>query len=75
MQDHFFQLPPIPSASDPGLYAFQLAIFTKIFPPKIKLEVVQCQQEADLIKAVNELCVGNPSAEMERLLEKLSRPL
>ena len=71
----FFQLPPVPSASDPGLYAFQSEIFTKVFPHKIRLEVVQCQQEADLIRAVNELCVGNPSAEMERLMEKLSRPL
>ena len=33
----FFQLPPVPSASDPGLYAFQSEIFTKVFPHKIKL--------------------------------------
>ena len=57
------------------MYAFQSEICTKVFPHKIKLEVVQRQQEADLIRAVNELCVGNPSDEMEKLMEKLSRPL
>ena len=71
----FFQLPPVPSASDPALFAFQSDMFTKVFPHKIKLEVVQRQQEVDLIKAVNELCIGKPSEQTEKLMESLSRPL
>ena len=71
----FLQLPPVPSASDPALYAFQSNIFTKVFPHKIKLEVIQRQQEADLITAVNEWCVGKPSEYTGKLMESLSRPL
>ena len=71
----FLQLPPIPSASDPALHEFQSNIFTKVFLHKIKLGVVQRQQELDLITAVNELCIGEPSAQTEKLMESLSRPL
>ena len=59
----FFQLPPVPSLTDEGLYAFQSENFRKIFPLHFKLESVLRQTEPDLIKAINELCDGMPSKE------------
>ena len=71
----FFQLPPVPSLTDEGLYAFQSENFRKIFPHHFKLESVLRQTEPDLIKAINELCDGMPSKETATLLKFLSRPV
>ena len=52
----FVQLPPVPSVIDPGLFAFQSDMFAKTFPHKIHLNTVVCQDEVDLVNAINE-CV------------------
>ena len=71
----FYQLPPIPSLSDEGLYAFQSGIFCKIFPHHFKLETVLHQTEMDLIKAINELCDGRPTQDTVKLIKPLKRPI
>ena len=57
----FLQLPAVPCLFDSGKYAFQSEMFTKTFPYKIKLQEVMRQDEPQLINAINELCLGNPS--------------
>ena len=54
----FVQLPPVPSLFDPGKYAFESDMFTKVFPHKIHLDTVMHQDQQDLINAINELCLG-----------------
>ena len=71
----FKQLPPVPSAKDPGHHAFKSDIFKNVFPHQLHLTQVVRQNEADLITAVNELCNGTPSQTTENLLHSLKRPL
>ena len=71
----FKQLPPVPSSTDPGLYAFQSEIFKQIFPHRLHLTKVIRQNEMDLITAVQELSDGTPSIHTEQLLKDLSRPI
>ena len=71
----FKQLPPVPSFSDPGLYCFQSPCFDAVFPHHMFLDEVICQNEADLIAAINELCDGVPSMETKELMKSLQRPL
>lgn len=71
----FTQLPPVASNVDPGKYSFECQNFHKMLPHKLQLNSVFRQKEPDLVQAVNELCMGNPSAETIKLLKSLGRPL
>ena len=71
----FYQLPPVPSLNDEGLYAFQNSLFRKIFPHHFKLETVLYQTEIDLIKAINELCDGRPIPSTVKLIKSLKHPM
>ena len=72
----FVQLPPVPSVLDPGLFAFQSDMFAKTFPHKINLKTVVCQDEVDLLNAINELCLGCPSQQMTvTLMKHLRHPI
>ena len=71
----FYQLPPVPSATDQGLFAFQSNCFTKVFPHKVNLTSVHRQKELDFIRAINDLCEGNLSPRTHQLLSSLSRPI
>ena len=57
----FLQLPPVPSIMDPGMYAFQSGVFNYVFLHKIKLNEVVRQDEPELIAAISELSIGEPS--------------
>ena len=57
----FLQLPPVPSIMDPGRYALQSDVFQYVFPHKIQLKQVVRQNEPELIAAINELAIGEPS--------------
>ena len=73
----FFQLPPVPSKRyrDDGQYCFKSDMWPLVFPHKIILDTVFRQNEPDLIRAVQELSLGNPSPETMDLMNELSRPL
>ncbi|XP_021368512.1 ATP-dependent DNA helicase pfh1-like [Mizuhopecten yessoensis] len=73
----FKQLPPVPNyrLGDEGKYCFESEIFQQTFHHHINLPKVMRQHEEDLIKAVNELCNGSPSAETLQLMKSLDRPL
>ena len=71
----FVQLPPVPSLFDPGKYAFESDMFTKVFPHKIHLDTVMHQDQQDLINAINELCLGEPTDYTIAMLRSLSRPI
>ena len=72
----FLQLPPVPSGIwDHGEYCFQSEIFSSIFPHIVKLDEVFRQDQLNLINAVRELSLGEPSQDTENLLKSLSRPL
>ena len=71
----FFQLPPVPSLSDPGYFCFEALNFWRTFSHKIKLHQVVRQKEQDLINCINELCEGNPSTRSLKLLANQSKPL
>ena len=71
----FLQLPPVPSILDQGKYAFESEIFKKIFPHKINLTCVHRQKELDFIRAINDVCEGNPNARTHQLLLTLKRPI
>ena len=71
----FVQLPPVPSALDPGNYCFLADHFWKTFAHTMRLTEVVRQHEHDLKKAVNELCEGCPSKETLELVTSLNRPL
>ncbi|XP_061186494.1 uncharacterized protein LOC133194571 [Saccostrea echinata] len=61
----FKQLLPVPNRryQDDGQYCFQSANFFSTSPHHINLHEVVRQSEPLLIKAVNELCDGEPSEE------------
>ena len=71
----FKQLPTVPSFTDPGKYCFESPIFDMVFPHHMHLHEVVCQEEQDLIKAINEFCNGTPLKETLELVDKLKRPL
>ena len=71
----FYQLPPVPSASDKGLFAFQSKCFMKVFPHKMHLNSVHRQNEMDFIRAINDLCEGTLSPRTHQLLLSLKRPI
>lgn len=71
----FTQLPPVASPTDPGDYSFESTKFKQMLPHKIQLNTVFCQTEHDLVRAVNELCMGLPSDETTKLIKSLDRPL
>ena len=71
----FFQLPPVPSIMDPGMYAFQSDVFMYVFPHKINLKQVVRQDEPELIAAINELSIGDPSESSVKFLRSLKRPI
>ena len=71
----FHQLPPVPSITDPGLYAFQSNKFDLAFPHKVNLYKVIHQDKGDLISAVHELCIGTHSNTTVVLMKSLSRPI
>ena len=71
----FIQLPPVPSSMDPGFYCFQSKHFKVVFPHRITLDEVMCQDELDLIKAINELCLGKPSIQTVALLKSLKHEI
>ena len=68
----FIQLPPVPSITDSGLFCFQSPIFRYVFPHHMHLFEVVCQNEIDLINAVNEICDGTPSVETLKLMDELA---
>ena len=70
-----YQLPPVPSASDKGLFAFQSKCFMKVFPHKMHLNSVHWQKEMDFIRAINDLCEGTLSPRTHQLLLSLKRPI
>ena len=71
----FKQLPPVPSISDEGKYAFESELFKSVFPHRLHLTEVVRQKERDLIVAVKELCNGTPSEDTINLMKSLKRPL
>ena len=71
----FYQLPPVPSATDNGSFAFQSKCFLKVFPHIFQLKSVHRQKELDLVRAVNDLCEGNICPRTHQLLLSLQRPL
>lgn len=73
----FYQLPPvaIELVGDPGNHFFKLSWFNNCFPHKIKLHIIHMQSDTTLIKYINELEVGDPSAESVAFLKSLDRPL
>ena len=73
--DSFQQLAPALSVTDPGLYAFQSNKFDIAFPHNVHLVQVISQDEHDLIQAVQDLCIGQPSKKTVTLLKSLSHPI
>ena len=71
----FTQLPPVPDYNDNGNYTFDTDIFYKVFPHRIILKQVHRQKDLQLIKAINQLCVGSPSYKSLDLVRSLKRPL
>ncbi|XP_062616249.1 uncharacterized protein LOC134277961 [Saccostrea cucullata] len=73
----FKQLPPVPNRryQDDGQYCFQSVNFFSTFPHHINLHEVVRQSEPLLIKAVNELCDGEPSEETVQFLRSLDRSI
>ncbi|CAC5424370.1 PIF1 [Mytilus coruscus] len=73
----FKQLPAVPNhrLQDDGCYCLESDVFKNEFVHHINLTKVIRQNEADLIKAVHELCDGSPSEETVALLKSLDRPL
>jgi ATP-dependent DNA helicase PIF1 len=73
----FKQLAPVPDErkGDIGEFCFISENFKKIFRHHINLTDVQRQKEPDLIKAVQELCDGNPSESTKSLISSLQRPI
>ncbi|VDI08317.1 Hypothetical predicted protein [Mytilus galloprovincialis] len=73
----FKQLPPVPNhrPQDDGCYYLESDVFKNAFVHHINFTKVIRQNEADLIKAVLELCDGSPSVETVVLLQSLDRPL
>ena len=71
----FFQLPPVPSGNDKGMFAFQANCFHKILPHKMHLNIVHRQKELDFVRCINDLCEGNPSPRTHQLLLSLKRPI
>ena len=55
--------------------AFESDMFTKVFPHKIHLDTVMCHDQQDLINAINELCLGQPTDYTIAMLHSLSRPI
>ena len=47
----------------------------KTFPHGIQLDKVMHQDEQDLIDAINQLCLGNPSHTSVQLIHSLQRPI
>ncbi|CAG2255010.1 PIF1 [Mytilus edulis] len=70
----FKQLPPVPNQRL-GCYCLESDVFKNAFVHHINLTKVIRQNEADLIKAVHELCDCSPSEETDALLKSLDRPL
>lgn len=48
----FYQLPPVPSAIDPGHYAFKAKCFKDVFPHVIVLKSVYRQNDQELIQVI-----------------------
>ena len=71
----FYQLPPVPSSGDPGKFAFESEVFNQVFPHKIIFQSVHRQKELDFIRAINELCEGNPSPRTDQLMCSLKKDL
>ena len=71
----FKQLPPVPSYSDIGEFCFESNIFSYIFPHHHFLNEVIRQQDVTLIKAIDELCSGNPSQETLAFMKMLQKSL
>ena len=71
----FYQLPPVPSVTDPALYAFQSQTFSLTFPHKVSLQKVVHQDQMDLICAVHELCMGTPLRQTSHLMKSLSQQI
>ena len=73
----FIQLPPVPDAlkNDPGDFSFKSEIFKQLFQHKFILNEVLRQHQPDLIKAINEVSMGELSNDTFDLLTRLKRPL
>ena len=73
----FYQLPPVENKliGEPGNYCYKLPWFNDCFPHKIELNIIHRQSEAELIKCINNLELGNPSEETIAFLNSLDRPL
>ena len=71
----FVQLPPVPSTTDPGKYAFEWCHFRNLLPHRINLKIVHRQKEQDLINAINTVCEGESTAHTHRFLRSFKRPL
>ena len=54
---------------------FKVKCSVKHSPHKVKLELGMRQNEPELINAINELCIGNPSLRSIEYLWKLQRPI
>lgn len=71
----FFQLPPVPSADDPGQFAFQSAVW-----PELRLEVVELTRafrqgdDADFVEFLGALRRGTLTPRGEELLRACTRP-
>ena len=52
-----------------------LIMFTKVLLHKIHLDTVMHQDQQDLINAINELCLGQPTDYTIAMLQSLSRPI
>ena len=71
----FRQLPPVPSSSDPGEYCFKHPLFDAKFPHRIILTEIKRQGEHDLISAIHDVALGNPSKDTVDFIKSLKRPL
>ena len=71
----FLQLPPVPSSTDKGHYAFESTNFKKFFPHKLNFSVVHRQKDMELINAINCLCEGTTSHATHIFLRGLKRPI
>ena len=71
----FQQLPPVPNHKDPGEYCFRHSMFDAMFPHCIFLTEVKRQNEHDLISAIHDVALGNPSIQTVDFIKSLKRPL
>lgn len=73
----FYQLSPVPDSlhGDDGKFCFESSIFKNCITHKVVLTQVMRQEEELLIQAVRETAVGTVSADTDRYLQTLQRPL